>query len=110
MSKKSFYIGDFKISHSTEYGGCEAISKLKPGAKLNIIYEPSDKVIVVQSKDKDLKKKVEIGELELPEQVRKVMVPLLLGKYKEDLFECEFCSLEPKEKSFENLRVTIWAK
>ena len=103
MSKKVLYIGDFKIKNCTQYGEYEAIRKLKSGSKLTIEYESKDKVICVKSSG-DV-----IGELEVPDQISKVMIPLLLGKHKKDLFECKLHPFDPKEMQFDRLQVTVWA-
>lgn len=108
MSKKDYYIGDFKLSNCTQYGEYEVVSKFKPGKELRIKYEPSSKLIIVKCKKKN--EWVEIGELELPEHVRKVMVPLLQGKHNEDLFDCKLFSFDINDKSINNLQVTVWAK
>lgn len=49
------------------------------------------------------------GEIDLPEQQRKVVVPLLLGKHRASAFECRASSVLPQEPINESVRVSLWA-
>ena len=108
MSKKDLFIGEFKISHCNQYGAFGIIKSLKEGQVLFLYYEQSDKEIMVRTDINN--SNTTIGDLEVPEQVKKIMVPLLLGKYKEDLFECKLNPFDGTGSLIERIKVTIWAK
>lgn len=121
-TKKTLFIGDFKISNCTPYGEYETINAMSSGEELQLVYEPCEEVFVVKSRkampQSDKNKKNErsetewlmIGEVEFPEQIKKVMKPLLCGKFKKELFECRLISLGDEVSINDRFQISIWAR
>lgn len=121
-TKKTLFIGDFKINNCTPYGEYETVDAMSSGEELQLVYEPCEEVFVVKSRkampQSDKNKKNErsetewlmIGEVELSEQIKKVMKPLLCGKFKEELFECRLISLGDKVSINDRFQISIWAR
>ena len=121
-TKKTLFIGDYSITNCTSYGEYETIDAILSGEELQLEYEPCEEVIVVKSKkaspqpdknkqpERSDKEWVMIGEVVFPDQIKKVMVPLLRGKYKEVLFECRVISLGEKVAINDRFRISIWAR
>lgn len=106
MPKKDLFIGNYKVRNCLQYGEYKIISSLGLGDDVILDYLPADKLIVV----KDSGGKVILGELEVPEHIRKVLAPLLQGNHKNDLLECAVSQAD-KHLSIDNrIRISIWAK
>lgn len=111
MSQKQYYIDDFKVRNCTQYGQYEIIENLNSGDKVCIGYDSDEKVIVVKKYDaKSSEGKGEaFGELEVPEQMRKILVPLLLGLPGTAAFICKMNIADKKVVINERLQVSVWA-
>lgn len=122
MSKKKFFIGDFKIRNCTQYGEYEIIDALYAGENIKLEFD-TEEVIVVKAQDvidgfdKNTGRRKRsnqdwsaIGELETPDQIRKILNPLLQGKHKDDLFDCNMNPFDRKVTINERLQVSVWAK
>lgn len=123
MSKKSLFIGDFKVRKCTQYGEYEIIDVLYAGEEIKLEFDTNENVIVVTAKnvvdgfDENTRRRKRscddwsaIGELEIPEQIRNVLVPLLLAGHKDDLFDCNMNPFDRKVAINERLQVSVWAK
>lgn len=130
MSQKKYYIDDFKVRNCTQYGQYEIIDKLISGNDVIIEYDEEEKAITVKGhvNDKETKavnnqekasennqekgsenKWETFGELEVPEQMRKILVPLLQGIYGSDAFICKINIADKKVVINERLQVSVWA-
>lgn len=122
MSRKNLFIGDFRIKNCTHYGEYEVIDELQFGEPLKLEYDVDEKLIVVKARkvlgeyvaNSDHHKKSEndwvvFGEVDMPEQIRKVMGPILQGRNKESIFECKLNSFDKKISIDERFQVTVWA-
>ena len=115
ISKKRLYIGDFKIKNCSQYGEYEFIEKMKFGMSLKLDYEPLEQQIVVKVQmdiEDDIDKVNEwlpFGDVEMPEQIRKVMIPLLQGNHKDTIFECKLHPFDSKTALDDRFQVTVWA-
>ena len=114
MSQKKYYIDDFKVRNCTQYGEYEIIDNLISGDEVWIEYDADEKVIIVNGPMKNKRTRVvigqkQIGELEVPEQMRKILVPLLQGKYGYQPFVCKINIADKKVVINERLQVSVWA-
>ena len=114
---KNLYIGDFRVRNCSPYGEFKVIKSLEIGDEVKIQYDTSEKLIVVlveiivnNNASNPTKKDVTIGELEMPEHIRKVIVPILRGCHKGNLFDCKVSCVDDKQIINNRLRVSIWAK
>lgn len=111
MSQKNFYIDDFKVRNCTQYGEYEIMNSLDSGDEVKIEYDSDEKNIVVRSKNKGNNQTDSgeiFGELEVPEQMRKIFVPLLLRE-RNDVFYCKINILDKKVMVNERFLVSVWA-
>lgn len=107
MSQKQYYIDDFKVRNCTQYGQYEIIDNLNSGDRVCIGYDPDEKVIVVTTSLEGKGKP--FGELEVPEQMRKILVPLLQGLPGSKAFICKMNIADKKVVINERLQVSVWA-
>ena len=108
---KNLYIGDFRVRNCSPYGQYYIINTLSKGDVLILQYNVSEKLIEVKGKQKNPTKTwVVIGELEMPEHVQRVIVPMLMGGHKSDLFDCIVSYVDVNQPINNCLRVSVWAK
>lgn len=130
MSQKQYYIDDFKVRNCTQYGEYKIIDGLNSGDDVKIEYDKEEKTITVMGREHEQKIKPEhnqengtdndqengsednwktFGELEVPEQMRKILVPLLQGLPGSDAFICKMNIADKKVVINERLQVSVWA-
>lgn len=113
MSQKQYYIDDFKVRNCTQYGQYDIIDKLNSGNEVIIEFDAEEKTIVVKGPEKNQDGSVKswetFGELEVPEQMRKILVPLLRGAYGSLAFKCKINIADKKVVINERLQVSVWA-
>ena len=114
MSQKRFYIDDFKVRNCTQYGEYAIIDDLDSGDEVQIEYDGIESTIIVNGPVKDVvngsvKDWKPFGELEVPEQMRKILVPLLQGKFGKEAFTCKMNIADKKVMINERLMVSVWA-
>ena len=113
MSQKQYYIDDFKVRNCTQYGEYEIINKLNSGNEVIIEFDKEEKTIIVKghelNEDGTVKSWKTFGELEVPEQMRKILVPLLQGLYGSKAFICKMNIADKKVVINERLQVSVWA-
>lgn len=115
ISKKKLYIGDFKIKNCSQYGEYEFIEKMKFGMSLKLDYEALEQQVVVkvqmvkEEDDEEVKEWLPFGDVEMPEQIRQVVVPLLQGNHKDTIFECKLHPFDSKITLDDRYLVTVWA-
>ena len=114
------YIGDFRVRNCRPYGSIGIIKQLKENDPLVLQYDVSEKLIVVKAKTttekkdgatgelKKVEKWITIGELDVPGCLRTVIVPLLLGKHSEELFECQLADNNLSVNH--SFTVSVWAE
>lgn len=109
---KKLYIGEFRVRNCSPYGEYKIINTLSTGDVLILRYNVSEKLIeVMREQNNNSAKTLDvIGELEMPEHVRRVVVPMLMGGHKNDLFDCIVSYVDVKQPINNCLRVSIWAK
>jgi len=109
---KNLYIGDFRVRNCCPYGEYKTIDSLCRGDVLILQYNASEKVVEVMGEDNNNPTKtwVVIGELEMPVHVRRVVVPMLMGACKNNLFDCLVSYVDVKQPINNCLRASVWAK
>lgn len=109
---KNLYIGEFRVRNCSPYGEYKIIDSLVRGDELKIEYNVSEKQIEVlgAQNNNSTKTWVVIGELEMPEHVRRVVVPMLMGACKSNRFDCLVSYIDVNQPINNCLRLSIWAK
>lgn len=119
---KNLYIGDFRVKNCKPYGAIGIIKQLKESDVLVLQYDVSEKLIVVKAKtkievkddttgvSKTEEKWITIGELGIPGCIRTVLVPLLLGRHCNDLFDCHILQINRNQPINNQLSLSVWAK
>lgn len=108
MTKKDRYIGCFKIKDSVPHGGNKVVRDMKVGDDVTLHYDPTNKIILVQWNNGG--KAVAVGELVTTGDVERFMLPLLLCKKGNELFECEISSHGGSPLNVNRLYVDVWVK
>lgn len=106
MPQKNLFIGNYKVRNCLQYGEYKVISSLGLGDDVILEYLPSDKLIVV----KDIVNKVILGELEVPEHIRKILVASLSSNHNHTLYECRVSSIDNQRIDSNRFYVSVWMR
>lgn len=106
MPQKDLFIGNYKVKNCLQYGEYKVLSNMGPGDVVTLDYIPTDKLIVV----KDSESQVILGDLEVPEHIRKIMMVLLSSNQNPPLYESRVSSIDKQRINNNRFYVSIWAK